>query len=150
MVVASWAAVAVSGEFAEFGVVDVVDDAGGFADFGVGESAVAEGGVDGGHAAEGAGDADVFAGGAGGHGAGPGQPVGEGFHAVPPADGVAGVELADQLQQLALRLRGEPGGSADLATERFRVRAVQLPRVGHVDHQPSPDPMSTGESTDRH
>ena len=47
--------------------------------------------------------------------------MGEGFHAVPPADGVAGVELADQLEQLAFRLGGEPGGGADLAAERLRV-----------------------------
>ena len=90
------------GELAQLGVIDQIDHAGRFADLGVRQSAFAERLTDRGHPTQGAGDPDVFASGAGGHRAGPGQPVREGCHAVPPADGVAGVEVADQLEQSAL------------------------------------------------
>ena len=109
------------GHRAELGFVDDVDDAADFADFAVGESAGAEGGVHGGHFGEGAGDADVFAGDVGGHGAGPGEPVGDGFEVGPVADGAGGVEFGDEFEQGAGGLGGEGGGGADLSGEPVGV-----------------------------
>ncbi len=121
-------------ELAQLGVIDQIDHSGGFADLRVRQTAFPERLTDRGHPTQGAGDANVFASGAGRHGAGPGQPVREGRDAVPPADGVAGVELADQLQQLTLRLRRHGSGRADLPGQRIRRRLVERHGLRLVRH----------------